>query len=89
MVITQKNKCAMCGKDTIGKDRLDNYNKENEQKQQQENKPSSIITTMITVEQIDETYYFDTEDCNDVQKVHGCLWKQFFTGSIYENHHGL
>jgi Holliday junction resolvasome RuvABC DNA-binding subunit len=63
MVITQKNKCAMCGKDTIGKDRLDNYNKENEQKQQQENKPSSIITTMITVEQINDTYYFDTEDC--------------------------
>jgi hypothetical protein len=43
MVITQKNKCAMCGKDTISKDRLDNYNEENEQKQQQENKPSSII----------------------------------------------
>ena len=58
----------MCGKDTIGKDRLDNYNKENEQKQQQENKPSSIITTMITVEQINDTYYFDTEDCAMMSK---------------------
>jgi hypothetical protein len=79
MVITQKNKCTMCRKDTIGKDRLDNYNKEDEQKQEQENKPSSIITTMITVEQIDDTYYFDTEDCATIFKkfMNGCLWKQY------------
>jgi hypothetical protein len=36
MVIIQQNKCAMCGKDATGRGELDNYNKENEQKQQQE-----------------------------------------------------
>jgi hypothetical protein len=64
MVITQKNKCAMCGKDTIGKDRLDNYNKENEQKQRQENNSSLSSSTVITAEQINGLYYtFDTASC--------------------------
>ncbi len=37
----------MCGKDTVGRGRLDNYNKENEQKQQQENKFAAEIDTHI------------------------------------------
>jgi hypothetical protein len=47
MVIAQENKCAMCGKDTVGRGRLDNYNKENERKQQQENKFAAEIDTHI------------------------------------------
>jgi hypothetical protein len=50
MIITQENKCAMCGKDTVGRCRLDNYNKENEHKRQQEN--NSSLSTIIAVEQI-------------------------------------
>ena len=54
----------MCGKDTIGKDRLDNYNKENEQKQRQENNSSLSSSTVIAAEQINGLYYtFDTASC--------------------------
>jgi hypothetical protein len=66
MAITQKNKCTMCGKDIIGKDRLDIYNKENEQKQRQENNNSSLSssTVVIAAEQINGSYYtFDTASC--------------------------
>jgi hypothetical protein len=64
MVIAQENKCAMCGKDTVGRGRLDNYNKENEQKQQQENNSSLSSSTVIAVEQINGLYYtFDKTSC--------------------------
>jgi hypothetical protein len=63
MVITQKNKCAMCGKDATGRGGLDN-DKENEQKQQQENNSSLSSSTIITVEQINGLYYtFDKASC--------------------------
>ena len=76
---SQKNKCAMCGKDTIGKDRFDNYNKENEQKQQQENNSSLSSSTIIAVEQINGLYYtFDKASC-------ALMFKKFtdIDGAIY------
>ena len=57
MILTQENKCAMCGKHAIVRDEHDNKN--GREQQEQGNNSSTMI-----VEQIDGTYYtFDTANC--------------------------
>ena len=59
MILTQENKCAMCGKHAIVRDEHDNKN--GREQQEQGNKSS---TSIMIVEQIDGTYYsFDTANC--------------------------
>jgi hypothetical protein len=59
MVIAQENKCAMCGKDAIGRGKHDNDDKENGNKQGQQQENNSSLSTVSS----GLHYNFDTASC--------------------------